>query len=192
MFSVDQVKLYFFNHWTTKKAIWRQGFKSKNNFYIEPNPSTAVLSKQECSYRKYFNTLWWSAKSRDWRHPLNFWHFHACIFQCFFAACTIRSLAQWVLLFFISRSISFLRTLLNINGELDSNFREGVFSSQILLNYPVIFHLWTGTQNLNHKVCMKATKIDEIFTVDLTLCSKFQNYGEDFVNFCGLLRKHEC
>ena len=26
-----------------------------------------------------------------------------------------------------------------------------------------------------------ATKIDEIFTVD----------GEDFVNFCGLLRKHE-
>ena len=37
----------------------------------------------------------------------------------------------------------------------------------------------------------KATKIDEIFTVDLTLCSKCQIYGEDFVNFCGLLRKHE-
>ena len=37
----------------------------------------------------------------------------------------------------------------------------------------------------------KATKIDEIFTVDLTLCSKFQIDGEDFVNFCGLLRKHE-
>ena len=31
----------------------------------------------------------------------------------------------------------------------------------------------------------KATKIDEIVTVDLTLCS------EDFVDFCGLLRKHE-
>ena len=29
----------------------------------------------------------------------------------------------------------------------------------------------------------KATKNDEIFTVDLTLCSKCQIYGEDFVNF---------
>ena len=37
----------------------------------------------------------------------------------------------------------------------------------------------------------KATKIDELFTVDLTLCSKCQIDGEDFVDFCGLLRKHE-
>ena len=37
----------------------------------------------------------------------------------------------------------------------------------------------------------KATKIEEIFTVNLTLCSKCQIDGEDFVNFCGLLRKHE-
>ena len=38
----------------------------------------------------------------------------------------------------------------------------------------------------------KATKIDEIFTVDLTLCSsKCQIDGEDFVDFCGPLRKHE-
>ena len=36
----------------------------------------------------------------------------------------------------------------------------------------------------------KATKIDEIFIVDLTLCSKCQIYGEDFVNFCSPLRKH--
>ena len=34
----------------------------------------------------------------------------------------------------------------------------------------------------------KATKIDEIFTVDLTLCSKCQIYVEDFVNFSGLLK----
>ena len=27
--------------------------------------------------------------------------------------------------------------------------------------------------------------------LDLTLCSKCQIGGEDFVNFCGLLRKHE-
>ena len=37
----------------------------------------------------------------------------------------------------------------------------------------------------------KATKIEEIFTVNLTLCSKCQIEGEDFVNFCGLLKKHE-
>ena len=37
----------------------------------------------------------------------------------------------------------------------------------------------------------KATKIDEIFTVDLTLCCKCQIDSEDFVNFCGLLRNHE-
>ena len=35
----------------------------------------------------------------------------------------------------------------------------------------------------------KAKKIDEIF--DLTLCSKCQIDGEDFIDFCGLLRKHE-
>ena len=37
----------------------------------------------------------------------------------------------------------------------------------------------------------KTTKINEIFTIDLTLCSKCQINGEDFVDFCGLLRKHE-
>ena len=37
----------------------------------------------------------------------------------------------------------------------------------------------------------KATKFDEIFTFDLTLCSKYQIDGEDFVNFCGLLWKNE-
>ena len=37
----------------------------------------------------------------------------------------------------------------------------------------------------------KATKIDEILTIDLTLFSKCQIEGEDFVNFCGLLRKNE-
>ena len=37
----------------------------------------------------------------------------------------------------------------------------------------------------------KATKIDKIFTGDLTLCSKHQIDGEDLINFCGLPRKHE-
>ena len=33
----------------------------------------------------------------------------------------------------------------------------------------------------------KATKFDKIFTDDLTLCSKCQIDGEDFVNFYGFL-----
>ena len=37
----------------------------------------------------------------------------------------------------------------------------------------------------------KATKIDKIFTVDLTLCSKHQINGEDFGNFRDLLRKYD-
>ena len=37
----------------------------------------------------------------------------------------------------------------------------------------------------------KATKIDEIFTVDLTVTTYRQIDGEDFVIFCGLLRKRE-
>ena len=37
----------------------------------------------------------------------------------------------------------------------------------------------------------KATKNDEIFTVNLTLCSKCQIHGKDFVNYHGLFRKYE-
>ena len=44
---------------------------------------------------------------------------------------------------------------------------------------------------LNFTFYMKAPKIDKIFTIDLTLCSKCQIDSEDFVNFCGLLRKHK-
>ena len=37
----------------------------------------------------------------------------------------------------------------------------------------------------------KATKIDKIFTLNLTLTTYRRMDGEDFVNCCGLLRKHE-
>ena len=37
----------------------------------------------------------------------------------------------------------------------------------------------------------KATKIDKIFTVDLMLTTKRQINGENFVNFCSLLRKRK-
>ena len=34
----------------------------------------------------------------------------------------------------------------------------------------------------------KARKVDKIFTVNLTVCSNRHINGEDFVNFCGLLK----
>ena len=37
----------------------------------------------------------------------------------------------------------------------------------------------------------KATKIDEIFTFDLMVTTYCQIDSEDFVNFCGLLKKYE-
>ena len=61
--------------------------------------------------------------------------------------------------------------------------------------------------SLNFTFSEKATKIDKIFTINLTVCSNRQideiftvnltitTYcqidGDDFVNFCGLLRKRE-
>ena len=37
----------------------------------------------------------------------------------------------------------------------------------------------------------KTKKIHEIFTINLTLCNRLQIDGEDFIDFYGLLRKHE-
>ena len=37
----------------------------------------------------------------------------------------------------------------------------------------------------------KATKIDEIFNVNLTVATYCQIDSEDYVNFCGLLKKRE-
>ena len=57
----------------------------------------------------------------------------------------------------------------------------------------VVTKVFRSNANLliNFVFSRKATKNDKIFTFDLTLCSKCQIYCEDFVNFCGLLRKHE-
>ena len=59
-------------------------------------------------------------------------------------------------------------------------------------NFTITFFQPRNSTRLNIKFMFskKATKIDEIFTVDLTLCNKCQIVGEDFVKFC-LLRKHE-
>ena len=60
-----------------------------------------------------------------------------------------------------------------------------VFSIRIrYLAYPT-------DRSLKFILSEKATEIDQIFTVDLTLCSKCQIDGENLVNFYGLHGKHE-
>ena len=44
---------------------------------------------------------------------------------------------------------------------------------------------------VNFMFYKKATKFDKIFTFNMTVCCNFQIDGEDFLNFCGLLRKSE-
>ena len=58
-----------------------------------------------------------------------------------------------------------------------------------LLPNSLILMLYISILLLKFMFSKKATKFEEIFTVDLTLFSKCQINGEDFVNFCGLLRK---
>ena len=70
--------------------------------------------------------------------------------------------------------------------QIYSNSKKEIIPN-ILTNFLNNFLLFC----LKFMFSQKATKIEEIFTVDLTLCSKCQIDGEDFVNFCGLLRKYE-
>ena len=51
--------------------------------------------------------------------------------------------------------------------------------------------MFIQVSQVNFMFSKKTTKFDKNFTIDLTLYSKCQIDDEDFVHFCGLLRKHE-
>ena len=63
--------------------------------------------------------------------------------------------------------------------------------SKHLLLQDTLISLIAEEEGIKFMFSKKTTKIDEIFTVDLTLCSKCQIHGADFVNYHGLLRKYE-
>ena len=71
--------------------------------------------------------------------------------------------------------------------DADDKDLNSVYSNPIH-NGPKIILIY---QKLKFMFSKKATKIDKIFTVDLTVTTYCQIDGEDFVNFCGLLRKCE-
>ena len=60
----------------------------------------------------------------------------------------------------------------------------------IALKVKIVFPPLLSSIRASWEFSEKATKIDEIITFDLTVCSNCQIDGEDFVKFCGLLRKH--
>ena len=66
-----------------------------------------------------------------------------------------------------------------------------------LVKLNLFFHYSNWVAKEVHEILLKfvfskkATKFEKIFTVDLTLTTYCQIDGEDFANFCGLLRKHE-
>ena len=72
------------------------------------------------------------------------------------------------------------------------------YTSQWVIFSTQTHHTGSFCKNKLGKMCWlkftfseKATKIDKIFTVNLTLTTQRQINGEDLVNLCGLLRKHE-
>ena len=58
-------------------------------------------------------------------------------------------------------------------------------------NIEGLVHFHGSFSQLKFMFFKKATKIDKIFSVDLTITTYCQIDSEDFVNFCGLLRKRE-
>ena len=54
-----------------------------------------------------------------------------------------------------------------------------------------VYQVHTINSLIKFMLSKKAIKIEEVFIVDLTLCSKRQIDGEDLFNFLGLLRKYE-
>ena len=56
---------------------------------------------------------------------------------------------------------------------------------------PLEYCLFSNESQVKFVFSKKATKIDEIFTFDLTLFSKNQTDSEDLVNYHSILRKYE-
>ena len=62
---------------------------------------------------------------------------------------------------------------------------------KIFMNFTRFFFSILIGLRLKFVFSKKATKINEIFTVDLTVTTYCHIDGEGFINFCGLLRKCE-
>ena len=78
-----------------------------------------------------------------------------------------------------------------IRAFYDYNYCKNKFEQKKEKSTIPQFFLSSGLSKLKFTFSKTATKIDKIFTINLTLCSKCQMDGEDFIKFCGLLGKHK-
>ena len=103
-------------------------------------------------------------------------------------------------IFFVDKHMLLSTFLLGMPGCLLS-FQISTLKKSKQRYYLFGFAFWSPTDVTKHTKFIsnslkfvfskKATKINKIFTVHLTLCSKCQMDGEDFFTFCGLLEKYK-
>ena len=74
---------------------------------------------------------------------------------------------------------------------MDKYYTFNTVNFRVLIKTSYIISGSVNIGLLKFMLSKKATKIDEILTVDLTVTTYGQIEGEDFVNFCGFLRKCE-
>ena len=84
--------------------------------------------------------------------------------------------------FYVSKSLQTEQTSMLQVNDFQKNYFACHFTKIVL---------WHSKMTVKFMFSKKATKIDKIFAVNLRVCSNRQIDDEDFITFCGLLRKHE-
>ena len=142
---------------------------------------SAVISFQYCKYYRVFLT---DIAEKPLNHPVN---------PCKHLQCETVFILSDLKIFF---QRSYLTHYFLIKDNIMSLKKpESQFGPVLIaVRISVLLRTCGRSKNLEGSLKFlffkKATKIDEIFTVYLTLTTSCQIDGEDFVNFCGL-RKHK-
>ena len=190
--------------------IWGCGWDNAWLILMKFSKNVGMIPIKICNLMKVLFT-WTSLPQIDnlsvWKSPpcrLLYWFFLLDFPLGSFSANLHFSLI-WIKIYKIYKMIKSLTIWRNFtfmfHGQQTSEISRTFLSATLGINYykgifkPSSFAFLTlhccRKEIVKLMFSKKATKIDEIFTGDLTLCSKCQIDGEDFVNFCGLLRKPE-
>ena len=137
--------------------------------------------------KRIYENLWKKLKISTMKLECQWFHASYITFVCLLAlsVCyvTVRVDANPGLKIWLRISIK-----KRVRNFCDFSHEKSMASKQINQLYKMSYLQVIKTKMVKNK---KATKIDEIFTVDLKVTTYCQIDGEDFVNFCGLLRKRK-
>ena len=158
-------------------------------FLLVPNTDNLHMMK----FFLEFYYIWWTVGK-------SFYLIAITLFSCLFKSFLKRSLKPknwnvmkntYINLYYITwlhHTISNHRFYTFVHCSYIYSFLRKTFIQRVTSILDPIFPCCSGVKFVFSK---KATKIEEIFTVDLTLTTKCQIHSEDFVNFCCLLKNHE-